>query len=341
VDLNTQSLARLTTAIELTNGTSYGEIYRNGNDIRAAIEQWNAGVLPVQEDTPLDVSGAVVSVQENTPLDVSGAVVNVQEDTPLDVSAATVTVDDSGDFAISSLPSIPAGSNNIGSVNLDGQPIDVSAATVSVQEATPLDVSAATVTVDQSSTVAIQEDTPLDVSGATVTVDQASTLAVQESTALDVSAATVPTEQQTPLQLEDSTGTNIDPASDPAIKGGASLQVIVDAVSEAALAIVGDADTAYEKGTSVGSGGSTSASLKNRGAEALSGGVTRATTSYDVDVEWKDDDGNVRFTESVASGATAGTLTTLDLPARAPRVNVVVSDAGSGSGAVDATYHLR
>jgi hypothetical protein len=39
------------------------------------IATWSAGVLPIQEDTPLDVSAATLSVQEDTPLDVSAAAV--------------------------------------------------------------------------------------------------------------------------------------------------------------------------------------------------------------------------------------------------------------------------
>jgi len=85
VDLNAQSLARLTSKLELSDGSSFGEVQRKGSDLRTAIQQWNAGVLGIQEDSALDVSAATVSVQEASALDVSGA---------------TVTVVDSGSFTL-------------------------------------------------------------------------------------------------------------------------------------------------------------------------------------------------------------------------------------------------
>jgi hypothetical protein len=72
-----------------------------GDELSEDIGATVSGVVDVQEDTPLDVSGATVTVTDDgsldinslpEPLDVSGAVVSVQEDTPLDVSGATVDV---------------------------------------------------------------------------------------------------------------------------------------------------------------------------------------------------------------------------------------------------------
>ena len=74
------------------------------------VTQTSGGQFTIQENNPLDVSGAVVtvtddgsltvdditsvlSIQEDTPLDVSASVVSIQEDTALDVSASTVETD--------------------------------------------------------------------------------------------------------------------------------------------------------------------------------------------------------------------------------------------------------
>lgn len=102
---------------------------------------------------------------------------------------------------------------------------------------------------------------------------------------------------------------------------------------------------AYFKTVSVSSGGSASReTVRNEEALAdgatLSGVVSRATTSYDVDIEWLDETGAVAYTESVASGVAAGTETTFDVAARSPRANVVVSDAGSGSGDVTGSAYI-
>lgn len=101
----------------------------------------------------------------------------------------------------------------------------------------------------------------------------------------------------------------------------------------------------YLNGVSVGSGGSTDIEL-NVDPERLADGATikgrvnRATTSYDVDVVWVDDQGNEVLTESLASGVAAGTATNIDQAARSPNAIVRVSDAGSGSGDVDGTAYM-
>lgn len=139
----------------------------------------------------------------------------------------------------------------------------------------------------------------------------------------DYSGSTIPTEQQTPVGIEDSGGTQVDPAT----SGDLSKKQ--------------EADEAYENGTSVASGGSTTKTLDAAGSDTLRGRVVRATTSYDVEVDWLDDQGNVIFTDSIASGVAAGTETSLNEKAISAHATVRVTDAGSGSGAVDAVYHLR
>jgi hypothetical protein len=99
---------------------------------------------------------------------------------------------------------------------------------------------------------------------------------------------------------------------------------------------------AFENSTSLSSGGTLSAPLSQTGARKLSGIVTRSTTSYGVQINWLDSvGGNVIQTESIASDVAAGTQTAFDVPARSPYAEVEVVDAGSGSGAVNASYHLR
>lgn len=103
----------------------------------------------------------------------------------------------------------------------------------------------------------------------------------------------------------------------------------------------GESADAYESGTALASGGSLTNSLSSDAAESVSGIVSRATTAYDLDIAWKNALGTVILTESIAAGVTGGTQTTFDVPARAPQCDVIVSDAGAGSGAVDLTAHLR
>lgn len=102
---------------------------------------------------------------------------------------------------------------------------------------------------------------------------------------------------------------------------------------------------AYFETVSIASGESTSKETEIEkeqlgNSASLSGVVNRGTTSYDVDIEWLTDAGNVAYTESVASGVAAGTETTFDVAARSHRANVVVSDAGSGSGDVTGSAHI-
>lgn len=128
-------------------------------------------------------------------------------------------------------------------------------------------------------------------------------------------------------RMQDASGVLIDPATDGAVN--------------AVTAEVRGHDAAAENGTAVASGGSTSKALAADGAETLRGRVVRATTSYDVTVDWEDANGNVLFTDTVASAAAAGSETTVNEAAISPYCTVTVADAGAGSGAVTATYNLR
>jgi len=97
---------------------------------------------------------------------------------------------------------------------------------------------------------------------------------------------------------------------------------------------------------SIGSGGDASATAEidpeqmGDGA-SITGIANRASTSYDLDLEYLDANGNVVDTVSVASGVAAGTATTFDKALRATRVNVKISDAGSGSGDATLTAVIR
>lgn len=96
-----------------------------------------------------------------------------------------------------------------------------------------------------------------------------------------------------------------------------------------------------ENSTSLSSGGTVTNSLQNAKADSLSGVVTRASTNYNVDIDWKDGNGNVIQTESIASGAGGGSQTTFDVPARSAYADLKVSDDGSSSGAVNLVARLH
>lgn len=103
----------------------------------------------------------------------------------------------------------------------------------------------------------------------------------------------------------------------------------------------------FWNGKALGSGENIKSNILDvRGCDELVGRVNRATTSYDVQVEWLDNEDNVIFTEDIATGVAGGTATDLDdnnnfVPARAINARIVVKDAGSGSGAVDAVIHAK
>lgn len=93
-------------------------------------------------------------------------------------------------------------------------------------------------------------------------------------------------------------------------------------------------ENAFENGTSLGSGETISRNLEAQAGESITGKVKRASTSYNVNIEWLDDSGNVLFTESVASAVSGGDTTTFSVTARSPHANFKVSDDGSSSGEV-------
>lgn len=101
----------------------------------------------------------------------------------------------------------------------------------------------------------------------------------------------------------------------------------------------------YFKSASLGSGETVGREVE-ADPEQLGDGATvsilveRATTNYDVNVVWQDEDGNDIITESLATGVTAGTQSSHDVAARSNRCKVEVVDAGSGSGAVDGSAYL-
>ncbi len=99
----------------------------------------------------------------------------------------------------------------------------------------------------------------------------------------------------------------------------------------------------------IGSGESASSTAKTRDPEQgkLKGAYYRDSSSYDVDLKWMDDAGNVIITESLASGQTStgsGNVQTCDTAARSNYVEIVISDEDStgsaGSGAAYGIFHI-
>lgn len=148
----------------------------------------------------------------------------------------------------------------------------------------------------------------------------AGTLSVQESSALDVSGATVPVEHQGVIDVSSRDGRNL---------------------GDVDVTDLPHNDEAHENSTALASDGTVTNSLAAPGADTLRGRIVRSSTSYDVTVAWEDANGNTLFTDSIASGVAGGTETTINEPAVSPYCTVTVSDAGSGSGAVTETLHLR
>lgn len=102
---------------------------------------------------------------------------------------------------------------------------------------------------------------------------------------------------------------------------------------------------AYFNAVSVGSGESTKKTTEIKPEQlgegaTVSGLVERATTNYDVNLIWLDEQGNELVTESIASGVSAGTQTSFDKAARSHRCVVEVADAGSGSGDVKGSAQI-
>lgn len=94
--------------------------------------------------------------------------------------------------------------------------------------------------------------------------------------------------------------------------------------------------------TALGNGATDEYALSQPGARELDGLVKRASTAYDVTVEWlSGPNGNVIQTDSVGSGVAGGTVTQIDLTAKSPWCNVKIADSGGGTGEYDAAVHLR
>lgn len=100
-------------------------------------------------------------------------------------------------------------------------------------------------------------------------------------------------------------------------------------------------DTWFTIDEAIGSGESISKTLEVRGGDRLTGLVTRVDTAYDIDIEWLNPSGSVVHTESVASSVTAGTTTEVDEDWHGVKANVIVSDAGTGSGTADINLNVR
>jgi len=322
------------------DGTDIGDV--GLEDISPVTGQaTKSGSLPVTLASDEDT----VSVQEDTALDVSGAEVDVNLNSQ---SLQNVSVDLASDSLANPL--------DVDIASASAEPLDVSASTVQVQEDTALDVSAAEVDVDLNSQsggaldvsaaevdvdLASQTGPALDVSGATVDVQEASaldvsaaTVSVQEASALDVSASTVPVEQQLPVGVEDSTGTQIDPASNPEIRGGASLQTVVDAVEQSALAQISELEGAslqdvVDAVVDAGLALAVDHPAETRTSLDVSSGVTigpvpvqRAADiavaanptgggDVSVTVDHTDADGNLFVSDSLISGATSASKGTV------------------------------
>jgi len=213
----------------------------------------------------------------------------------------------------------------IGNVTVDGTPIEDALAAEGLDH---LLVGQA-----EGEVFTVAQNAPVEVgtwSAGTLTVDQANaltvgtwnagTLAVQEDTPLDVSGATVPVSHQDVIDVSSRDGRNL---------------------GDVDVTALPDSDFASENATALASGGTVSNSLAASGSDTLRGRVVRASTSYDVEVDWEDSNGNVLFTDSVASGVIAGTETSLNEKAISPYCTVRVVDAGAASGAVTASFHLR
>jgi len=250
--------------------------------IAGALGSNDTDQLLVQEDTPLDVSAATVGVQEATPLDVSAATVGVQEATPLDVSAANVPTEQQ----------TPVGLEDGGGVQID--------------PATEPTLSAIAGALGSNATdqLLVQEDTPLDVSGATV--------GVQEATPLDVSAATVDVQEETPLDVSGATVPTDPNDGDAGSINGAAL-LANDSVTVASLAAVG--------------------------TESLHG-QAKSTGSYDLAVEWLDAAGGVIRSETLASPVAGGTWTDINVDARSPYADVIITDTSGADQTADGSAQM-
>jgi hypothetical protein len=173
VNLSSQALGQIATALELSDGSSYGEVQRTGTALNAHLASQGSNIS-------VDLAADSLS----SPLDVSVS------NGPLDVSASEVDVDLSSQSLgqIATALELDDGTGTYGSVERTGAALNAHLA-------------------GQDSNISVE--LAADSLSGNLGVD----LAAQSSGALDVSAATVSVEQQTPVKLENSSGTTIDPLS--------------------------------------------------------------------------------------------------------------------------------
>jgi hypothetical protein len=181
-----------------------------------------------------------------------------------------------------------------------------------------------------------------------------STLPVDQQTAIEIgtwSGGTLPTDQQTPIEVgtwsagvlsvTDDGALVVDDYTGTTLPVEQQTPVEIGTWSGGTLPVEDRNDWAIEDGTALASGATTEQPLAAEGAEDIRLRISRATTSYDVEIDWEDDTGTVIWTESVATGVAGGTETKDTIPASTPYATVRVADAGSSSGAVTATYNMR
>lgn len=183
--------------------------------------------------------------------------------------------------------------------------------------------------------------------GDTLRVEAPSPLGITSDSPLDVTAATVPVEQQTGVDVDDRTGRDLGKArlmdsggvlTDPATE--ATLAAI-DAKLGGTLTVEDGTDAeAFANGAALADAATATLSLSASGAERLVGRVT-SDVAYSVEVDWKDDAGNVLFTDSVAAAVPGGTDTNLDLAAVSPHVDVRVVEGAGAGGTYTASVYLR
>lgn len=109
-------------------------------------------------------------------------------------------------------------------------------------------------------------------------------------------------------------------------------------------------EAAFMNGRTVGSGESESVQVEirdpsRRDVDNLNLSVTRASSSYDLNVYWQDANGNDVEKESVATGVSSGTQTQKSLTIRSPYAKIEVADESStgsaGSGDADLVAFMK
>jgi len=126
-----------------------------------------------------------------------------------------------------------------------------------------------------------------------------------------VGSDTLRTEQQSPVAVEDSTGTQIDPASDPEIRGGATLQDVVDAVVDGALALAIDHPAETRVGLDVSSGVTIGPVPVQRAADIAVAANPTGGGDVSVTVDHTDADGNLFVSDSPISNASSAAKATV------------------------------